>query len=500
MATPDLTNRKWDLETDILVAGCGYAGAAAAIFAHDAGARVLLLEKMANPGGLSILAGGFAVICDDPNEAFTYLKHTCGGRTGDDVLRAFAKGMTWLPDFYRDLVKINGAEIIERHRRGATYRLPGWETFGEIYITAIPNYTGFPWVNGLRGGARLFKVLYDNLNARKIDILCRTPARRLITNGAGEVIGVEASRNGTPLFIKVKRGVILATGGFEFDQEFKDHFVQAKPVYALYRGNTADGIRMAQQVGARVWHMWHIHSGYGFKYDEFPIAFRTMISGTRKPEQIMPWILLDKCGRRFMNEYPPAIQDTGIRALEYFDAEIQDYPRIPCYLIFDEKGRGLGQIGFCPINDPEVSYSWSQDNSAEIGRGWIKQAETIPELCKILGLNPEAAEESVGRWNHMCEKGKDADFGRLPGTMIPIKEPPFYGMQAWPIVTNTQGGPEHNAWQQVLNIDGEPIPRLYAIGELGSLFGHLYLEAGNISECFVGGRIAAGDAWGLGPW
>ena len=106
------TNRKWDLETDILVAGCGYAGAATAIFAHDAGAQVVLLEKMPNPGGISILSGGFAVICEDSKEAFTYLKQTCGGRTGDDVLRAFAEGLMWLPDFYRELVKANGAELV----------------------------------------------------------------------------------------------------------------------------------------------------------------------------------------------------------------------------------------------------------------------------------------------------------------------------------------------------------------------------------------------------
>lgn len=500
MEKTETTKRPWDLETDILVAGCGYAGTAAAVFAHDAGAKVLLLEKMPNPGGLSILAGGFATICEDANEAFIYLKHSCGGRTPDDVLRAYAEGMTWLPDLYRELVKVDRAEVIEKRRKGATYPLPGRETFGEIYITAIPDFKGFPWGKGMRGGARLFKVLHDNLSARKITVNCGSPVTRLLTNGAGEVIGVEARQSGKTISIKAKRGVILATGGFEYDQDFKDQFVQAKPLYSLYRGNTADGIRMAQKVGAKLWHMWHIHAGYGFKYDDFPIAFRTMISGTRKPDQIMPWILLDKQGRRFMNEYPPAIQDTGIRAIEYFDADTQDYPRIPCYLIFDHKGLGLGQLGFCPINDPEASYSWSEDNSAELERGWIKRAETISEVSKILGLTAEAVEESVKRWNHMCANREDSDFGRLPGTMMPIKEPPFYGMQAWPIVTNTQGGPEHNALQQVINIDGDPIPRLYALGELGSLFGHLYLEAGNISECFIGARIAAKHAWTQGAW
>lgn len=495
-----MVNSNWELETDILVAGCGYAGAAAAIFAHDAGNRVLLLEKMPNPGGLSMLSGGFAVICDDPNEAVTYLKHTCGGRTGGDVLWAFAEGMTWLPDFYRELAKANGAQVEVRRRRGATYPLPGWETFGEIYVPAIPNFTGFPWGKGMRGGARLFKILYDNLRLRQVNMHCGMTVRRVLTNGIGEVSGVEASYNGRPLSIKARKGVVLATGGFEFDEELKDHFVQAKPVYGIYRGNTGDGIRMAQQVGAKLWHMWHIHSGYGFKYDEFPIAFRTMISGTRRPDRTMPWILLDKRGKRFMNEYPPAIQDSSIRALEYFDADAQDYPRIPCYLIFDERGRKLGPIGFCPINDPDISYSWSEDNSQEIERGWVKRTETIRHLAEIIGVDPDAVQESVIRWNYLCEKGADTDFGRLPGTMIPIKEPPYYGMQAWPIVSNTQGGPEHNSRQQILNVEGKPIPRLYAAGELGSLFGHLYLEAGNVAECFVGARIAVEDACGLEAW
>ena len=84
-------------------------------------------------------------------------------------------------------------------------------------------------------------------------------------------------------------------------------------------GNTGDGIVMAQKVGAALWHMWLVHGGYGFQIPGLPVAFRHDYSGFRDPNRPMPWIALDRFGRRFMDEYPPAPQDTPIRALEYYD-------------------------------------------------------------------------------------------------------------------------------------------------------------------------------------
>ena len=84
--------------------------------------------------------------------------------------------------------------------------------------------------------------------------------------------------------------------------------------------------------------------------------------------------------------------------------------------------------------------------------------------------------------------------------MAPIDTPPYYGAPAWAVVSNTHGGPVHDARQQVLDTFGRPIPRLFAVGELGSSFGHLYLSGGNIAECFVTGRIAGKEAAGLDAW
>ena len=84
--------------------------------------------------------------------------------------------------------------------------------------------------------------------------------------------------------------------------------------------------------------------------------------------------------------------------------------------------------------------------------------------------------------------------------MTPIRTPPYYGAPVWATLSNTQGGPVHDAESRVIDVYGEPISRLYAAGELGSSFGHLYLSGGNIAECFVTGRIAGKNAAGLTAW
>ena len=109
-------------------------------------------------------------------------------------------------------------------------------------------------------------------------------------------------------------------------------------------------------------------------------------------------------------------------------------------------------------------------------------------------------QETFDRWNAACERGADADFDRPGGTMMPIRKPPFLAGEIWPVVSNTQGGPVHDAKQRVLNSFGEPVARLYEAGELGGIWGFLYLSGGNLTECFVGGRNARREVAALGPW
>src|SRR3989338_6284849 len=491
----------WDKQADVVVVGYGFAGAIAAIAAQNSGAQVLLLEKMPHPGGISILSGGGVAFARNAESAFQYLKRTCNGTTPDEVLWSVAQGRGEIIDWVRELAKVSGTEPTESEIRGhGTYPFPGTDDIDSVKLKDFPAYSAFPWAKGLRGGARLFKMVYDNVNLRKIEVLLSTPAKRLITNSQGEVLGVVAESGSRPLTIRARKAGIVTTGGFENNETMKLQYFEAQPVYPVYLGNTGDGILMAQKAGAALWHMWHFHGGYGFKYPEFPFAIRHVWAGPRNENRKMIWIAVDRCGKRFMDEYPPAPQDTGTRPLEYYDADIQDCPRIPCYLIFDEDGRKLGPLAMVIVNDERYHYKWSEDNLAEVKKGWILVGESLEEVAGKIKVNPQVLKSTVARWNSLCSKGRDEDFGRPPKTMMPILRPPFYAMEAWPIVSNTQGGPAHDPEQRVLDPMGRPIPRLYAAGEITSIFGHLYLEAGNITECFVGGKIAGRNAAGEKAW
>ena len=141
-----------------------------------------------------------------------------------------------------------------------------------------------------------------------------------------------------------------------------------------------------------------------------------------------------------------------------------------------------------------MQLEWSADNSAEVAAGIIGRADSLDELARAIAVDVDQLHQQIQRWNGHCANEQDADFGRPRSSMLPISTAPFYYAQMWPIVSNTQGGPVHDARQRVLNPFGEPIAGLFAAGELGSVFGHLYLSGGNVSECFIGGRQAGREA------
>jgi succinate dehydrogenase/fumarate reductase flavoprotein subunit len=503
---------------DVIVAGFGFAGAAAAIAAADAGARVLLLEKAEKPGGISICSAGGVRIARDAEAALAYLRITNADAAPDESLRALADGMTSIAPFVEALADAAGARTAVNWV-SANYPFEGGDAFGYISIADIPGFDparDFPWVRALRGGARLFKVMWANVERRpSIDVRLGHAAERLIV-ADGRVVGlVYRNPAGAPQEVRAAGGVVLATGGFEADDEMKLRYWQEKPVLSgAYGGNTGDGIRMAQAVGADLWHMWHYHGTYGFRHPD-PATYPYGIRPHRLPDwvpapgggegevhsffagyvdQRMPWILVDKTGRRFMNEYPPYLQDTGHRPMAVYDPATQRYPAIPAWLIVDEDGREFAPLGFPTRNDPDRDFAWSEDNLAEVEMGILRRAGGVAEMADMMGLDAAQLADSIDRWNAACAAGVDPDLGRLPATMMPIEKPPFLFGQVWPIVANTQGGPVHDTSQRILNPFGEPIPGLHSAGELGSVFGHLYMSGGNLAECFVGGRIAGREA------
>ncbi|MBS7542967.1 FAD-dependent oxidoreductase [Ancylobacter oerskovii] len=504
-------SERFDEAFDVLVVGFGFAGGASAIAAHDAGARVLLIEKQPDPGGISICAGGGIRTVVEPEGARTYLRHTVGPDVPDDVLDTVAGGMAELEPYFRGLAKVNGAQI-EVHRRVANYPFPGHDAFGTVEVLSIPGFdarTEYPHVRGRLRGPNVFKLVHDNVRARGIEVRLNTAAERLILGPDGGVLGAEIREDGQLKRIAARRGVILASGGFEAAPEIQRKYWQIRPVLPVAtRSNTGDGLRMAQAAGADLWHMWHFHGSYGFRHPDpaYPYGLRVKkvpdwTPQLQEPDVRLSWIVLDRQGRRFMNEYQPYLQDTGHRPLDQYDAQTQRFPRIPAFLVVDEEGRKLYPLGQTVLNDRTVEpYEWSDDNLKEVGNGILKRADSVKELAVLIGADPAAVAESLARWNAAVEDGRDGDHNRPAGTLFPVKNPPFYVGELWPVVSNTQGGPAHDARQRVVTPHGTPIPRLYEAGEIGSIWGFLYLGAGNLAECFVTGRIAGREAASERPW
>jgi hypothetical protein len=357
----------------------------------------------------------------------------------------------------------------------------------------------------------LWKLLsYAVEEKRTIPVFTNAPARRLVTNARGEVTGIIAEIDGTEVAIRANRAVILTTGGYEYDPVALQNHVKGFPIYAAGNpGNRGDGLRMAQKAGADLWHMNAVSSSLGIKVPDFEPGFLVMI-GT--PGHI----IVDRNARRFVNERGIE-QHAGLLAVDHYDTQTLTYPRIPCYLIFDETARLQGPISrVTGLGAAGRDYTWSRDNSDEIARGWIQTAGTLEELAVILGLPAEPLRETVARWNSDIQNGADTLFDRplasrgqdkpaykdfVPTVLsAPIESPPFYGLPLYPCIVNTQGGPRRNAEARIVDPFGQPIPRLYSAGELGSMWGMIYQGAGNIAECLVFGRIAGRNAAMETPW
>jgi len=101
---------------------------------------------------------------------------------------------------------------------------------------------------------------------------------------------------------------------------------------------------------------------------------------------------------------------------------------------------------------------------------------------------------SAGWLDGYCSENADPDFKRFPNSLSPLQSPPFYGTELCLNISNTQGGPMHNAKAQVIDVNDRPIPRLYAAGELGSFFGHLYQGGSKFPEAMAFRRIAGKNA------
>ncbi len=493
-------NHRWDETAEIVILGYGLSGAVAAVTAHDLGARDILAEKQ--PAETHCTASSVAMVVflspSNIERAIEYMTALC--------LMGSQPGLPWT-----DADTIKAWVAYTSQNKDWLTRLGG-------HIRYFSNAAEFPQLPGADSmelwkyqgnGFRMMKFMYDQVASRKIDVRYQTSAVRLLADNTGRIMGVKVAdcRGSTPREVNIRatRAVVLCTGGFEENEAMKLQYLRVYPMYFTGgTGNTGDGIKMAQEVGADLWHMNCVAARLCAKFADISLGVFIDFSGggwsqrsmkTEKERAPAGFIIVDRYGRRYMTEElkpHAAAYECG-----WFDSHKLEYPRVPSYHIFDQR-----RVKFGPLaqrssgpTGPHQLYKWSWDNLTELRKGWIVKGDTVAELAANLSMPPENLTNSIDTWNRYCQAGRDAEFGRSPLELMPLDEPPFFAIKLFPGGSNTQGGPRRNSRAQVLNPFGEPIPGLYAAGECGSVFGMLYpAGGGNLAECIAFGRIAAENA------
>jgi len=456
---------------DVLVVGFGAAGASAAIAAHDAGARVAIAEKGRAGGGNCWYSGGFLFDVDGP-AAVDHLDALCFGRTDREVLAAFAAGLHEVPGWLAGL----GGETTECEPDAFGGMLPSWPHFpGAGHVT----YRQFTPAGNRRPGEALWAVLEQAVRARGIPVACEAPARDLLLGDDG---GVEGAVIGTDA-IRARGGVVLASGGFEYDEELRDAFLPLPLVPVGHVGNTGDTLRLAQRAGAALWHMSAFFGWLSFRLPEYAAGFTLDVHAPS-------FVYVDGDGRRFADETGWEVHDK-VRSLTAYLPRRPNRPRMPGHIVFDEAARVAGPLHGI-VGSPN-GYRWSPDNSAELARGWITRGETAEELADAAGIDAQTLTATLERYAAATACGRDDDFGRVRETLVPLR-PPLYAIAFWPGLATASGGPRRDARARVLRGGGTPIPGLYGAGAAGSIWGHLTEHGGGLSDAIVFGRIAGAQA------
>lgn len=497
----DASDAAWDEETDVIVVGFGGAGAAAAINASEAGANVVLLEKAPEKdcGGNTSVSGGTMCVADPGklDMAHEFIRYQMPDTTTDEEIDGYLEESATLEQWLVD----HGADVKAGETKGSMYgALETAAAFPKALKVGGNGYSLFTFLKGVVESSAGVSVRYE------------TPASRLVFDpNTKEVLGVQASdAQGNQLNIKANRGVVLCLGGFEGNHQMKTAYyppnVPIFPCGTPY--NTGDGVAMVAEVDAQLRGFssveWGCHCckpaseeigvSCGFTWTEFDCWNNSIMVNDR--------------GGRFVNEPGRTVSDRAImRPLHdksqlpelSFSMDTLRYENLPMFLICDSTKISSGPV----FNNCSAAsgnhwahihewYTWSDDNQKEIEKGWLVEADTIEELAEALGVDPSGLATTVASYNESCASGVDEAFGRIDA-LTPLDTPPFYGCELGLGIINTQGGPTRDGAHRVIGNDGNPIPRLYAGGEFGSLYGWLYQGAGNVPEA-LGARTAGTNA------
>ncbi len=515
-------SNKWDRVVDVVVVGTGGAALVSATLAHDGGAEVLIVEKAPMIGGTTAVSGGAAWlpgnhhqiaagVPESRDDVLAYLDRVTMGTAPDpELLEVYVDTapemlryledhtpvrmhVSPLPDYYwpwhipgmRTMpgraVEANpypvGSELPEwRERlvsRGTLMSLGAATTLSEDFAEKTPELVAElarREAEDIRPkGAALIAMLFKGLLERAVETLIETPARELVLDDNGSVIGIVVDHGGSTLRIGTRKGVILACGGFEWNPELVRTHV-GYDVYPLSPpNNTGAGLTMAMKAGAALGNMT--------SYWGTPVMFDPEITRDGELVPQFEWgrgapasIVVNRKGRRFANEALP--YNDFPKAFGQFDPQAIEFPNAaPGFLVFDRTVRDAQRILSMLPGEPDP--------------GWVTKADTIGDLAEAAGIDRAGLEAEVARWNEHAAAGQDPDFRRhevglmSPGMLAPITQAPFYAVAIHPGMLGTNGGPRIDSNAQVRRQGGGLVEGLYAAGNTAAnVFGWAYPSGG----------------------
>ena len=430
VAKTDTGDETYDV--DIVVVGAGAAGLAAANTALEAGANVLVLEKTGVTGGSTTRSGGKILA------AGSQWQTEQGFEDNADMMYDF------LMSFDRDGI-MNGPLV--RQFCDASLDNLMWLVDRGVQIQDVePIHSSItPWrVHNVKGGGGQtsghggqfcvpLTQAYEKAGGK---ILYNCPATQLLTDAAGSVTGVIAEKAGGGKVTVNAKNVILCTGGYCHNEEMlaKYHdFLPNNLASGVPMGNVGDGLTMAQAVGARNFDAPGMQLVY-VNYDCYVgIAEESGLIVSEDGDRVVDeWT--------YQSHVAQALADAD-STCGYYITAVKDGKCVEPYPML-QWGVTLETLNF--------SY----------------KAATIEELAKQIDMDPAKLQATVDRYNELCAKGKDDDFGKPAEYMIPVEGETYYAFKMLPGSSVTFGGLEINDKSQVLNTADQPIPGLYAAGEV----------------------------------
>ena len=453
---------RWDETYDVVVVGCGGAGMAAAIKAADQGAKVVILERLAFPGGNTQLAQGQMNAADPVRQPRQGIKDSWELHAKQTLAAGDFRGR---PDRVETLCKNAYGAVTWLESLGMKFRDDVFQMFGGLYPRAHqpvePKGKGYTQV--------LLKALKDRnvpilRNIRVTDIIRDTPT-------SGDVRGVCCQTKDGERYIRARRAVVLAAGGFSANQhlrELHDPRIAGLGTDNLPNKLAGEVMMAAVRVGGYLVGMDFIQSTPGAPAGKkMKLLLNFNVNGS---------IYVDKRGNRIVNEGErrDRIRDAVLGTPERYGYTVCDNEN---FMSYDEVNRKAIHEGI------KINEAWT--------------APTIRELAVKMGLDPDGLEKTIDRYNNVFVKnGKDDDFGKTPVNLTKrIEKGPFWACYTGMTVHHTMGGLNTNTKAQLLDWQGKVIPRIYAAGEItGGIHGTNRVGGNAVLDCFVFGQIAGENA------